>query len=532
MNKLEKELHLVGASEEENLEWELVLSAMWQEGTVTSEQVSMVCDLLSLSKDNFSKLIEAPSDTIQEALNNYEDDKITNLRNMINMITEPAINVSSVIATVNKELERYNDRVVSNARNLEKIFSCEIFLGVLAYNEFAGREVIKGDLPWRNRMYSDEPFEPWTDMDDRQLRHWLDREFDIRGKDLINNALSNTMTENRFHPIKDFIQSEKWDGKERVESIFIEYFGADDNKYTRSVTRKWFIAAVKRVFEPGCKFDEMIVLRGAQGIGKSELCTRLSGGYFEDNLDKFDSKEAGEKLKRAWIIEMAEMSQFKKKEVEEIKGFLSRRSDNFREAYSRNVQENPRHSVFIGTTNKHEILTDSTGNRRFWIVSCNKGQETKNVFNDLTPEEIAQIWAEAYELYISGEPLNLSDEVAEMAMEVQELYTIEDPLEQTIRNYLDQHIHRKEYVCAGEIWDKALLRSNDMSKWDSHNISEILQNLGWTKGTRKNIPDYGKCVVFNRPKGYPNQDIPDLTKIDLNLFNQLDLDSDYELQVN
>src|SRR5699024_3198778 len=220
--------------------------------------------------------------------------------------------------------------------------------------------------------------------------------------------------EHPVHPIKQIIQRKPWDSVERAETLFIDYLGADDNEYVRTVTRKWLAAAVARVYEPGIKFEMVPVLQGAQGIGKSTVVDRIAGEYFVDSLKSLgNSKDDYQMLIGAWIVELGELSSLNDTRIETMKGFISARVDKLRLPYGKITQSFSRTCVFIGTTNPGTYLRDSTGNRRFFPIPLN-GKKKKDIF-DITDEEIQQLWAEAYHYYTNGEKLYSDDETEQLA---------------------------------------------------------------------------------------------------------------------
>lgn len=198
-----------------------------------------------------------------------------------------------------------------------------------------------------------------------------------------------------------------WDGTPRADTIFIDYLGAEDTEYTRTVTRKALIGAVARVMQPGCKHDHILVLVGPQGCRKSTTLAKLGKSWFSDSFYTVQGKEAYEQLQGFWLIEMGEMAATRKAELEQIKQFVSKQSDSYRAAYARRTQERPRQCAFFGTTNDDEFLRDATGGRRFWPVTVtDKGRETGDYF---TPEIVDQVWAEIMVRYNAGEVWYLND---------------------------------------------------------------------------------------------------------------------------
>lgn len=233
-------------------------------------------------------------------------------------------------------------------------------------------------------------------------------------KDDVLQAVQMIAKEHTVHPIKQMIERKAWDRVERAETLFIDYLGADDNEYVRTVTRKWLAAAVARVYEPGIKFEMVPVLQGAQGIGKSTVVDRIAGEYFVDSLKSLgNSKDDYQMLIGAWIVELGELSSLNDTRIETMKGFISARVDKLRLPYDKITQSFSRTCVFIGTTNPGTYLRDSTGNRRFFPIPLD-GKKKKDIF-DTTDEEIQQLWAEAYHYYTNGEKLYSDDETEQLA---------------------------------------------------------------------------------------------------------------------
>lgn len=397
------------------------------------------------------------------------------------------------------------------AKNAELILSNGPFAGVLAYDAFGNTEVIRRALPWRPRERPYEDYEPWLAADDKRLQHWFGKNYEIKAAAMIQNAFTEVAHTNRFHPIIEYLETQEWDGGERIETLFVDYLGAEDSQYVREVTRKMLVAAVKRLYEPGCKFDYMTVLVGPQGAGKSTIIQMLAQRWFSDSLKTFDSKEAGEHLQSAWIFEFGELAGMTKTEVDEIKQFITKRSDKYRVAYDRVITDFPRKCVFFGTTNNWNFLKDPTGNRRFWPVTVNPERRTKSVFKDLTEYEIGQVWAEALRLFKAGEELMLSPEIDKAASKVQGLHMEEDPRVGIIQEWLETPIEDewaddepqglRQRVCAAQVWAECLHnRAGAMRAWEAREICDILRRIpGWEeRKTKARMPEYGVQRVFER----------------------------------
>lgn len=402
----------------------------------------------------------------------------------------------------------------------------EALRGRLAYNEFSHRTILLDDMPWRKKnegLY-------WMDRDDAELRGYIETHYGLSQPNKLRDAMQAVVGRNRVHPVKEYLNGLEWDGVDRLDWLLIEYQGADDSIYTRAVTRKTLTAAVARIMEPACKFDQMLVLVGDQGLGKSTLFHKLAGEWFNDSLSTVQGKEAYEQLQGSWILEMAELSATKKADVEAIKHFLSKREDIFRVSYGHHTSIFPRQCIFIGTTNDREFLRDRTGNRRFWPVQANKDKITKDIWKDLDQHEIDQLWAEAVQYYNDGEELFISGEAMEQAKAIQAEHTEEQPLVGLLREFLDKPITEDWYsksvldrrghfsdeitqeaciprdrVCVAEIWCE--LMGGDIKRFNNYERREItsamMQIEGWTRyrenrGRLKFGNEYGLQSAFVR----------------------------------
>ncbi|WP_217597847.1 virulence-associated E family protein [Cohnella sp. GbtcB17] len=398
------------------------------------------------------------------------------------------------------------------ASNVELILSNGAWKGVLAYDAFGNTEVIRGPLPWRGRLRPVDSYEPWLGEDDDRRDHWFDKVYKIKSGVTIKKAFTEVTRKNKFHPITDYLESQTWDGTARIDRLFIDYLGAADTPYVREVTRKMFLAAVKRLYEPGCKFDYMLVLVGPQGANKSTIIQMMAQRWFSDSLKSFDTKEAGEHLQSAWIFEFGELAGMTKTEVDEIKQFITKRSDKYRVAYDRVITDFPRKCVFFGTTNNWNFLKDPTGNRRFWPVTVDPEKRTKSVFTDLTDYEIGQLWAEVLAVYKSGEETILSPAIDVEAMKIQGVHMEDDPRAGIIQEWLESPIEdefgtsksepeMRMRVCASQIWAECLHNKvGAMRPWEAREICDIVRRIpGWRelKG-RVRIPGYGQQTAFER----------------------------------
>lgn len=392
--------------------------------------------------------------------------------------------------------------------------------GALALNEMDHNIVVRKSLPWRAVTGSSQ----WTDADDAALRFYLERTYGVGSKDKIFDAVNVVAGENKFHPVREYLEGCTWDGVPRVETLLVDYLGAEDNAYTRAVTRKALAAAVARIFRPGCKFDYMLTIRGRQGLGKSAIIAKLGGEWFSDTFSTMQGKEAYEQVLGVWLMEVGELAGMRKAEAETIKLYISKQSDRFRPAYGRRLQEFPRQCIFIGTTNETQFLRDTTGNRRFWVVDT-PNIPARDMWKELTPETVRLIWAEAVELYRKGEPLYLSKELEAVAREVQESYEEENPKAGIVAEYLDRLLPdgwetldiytrrqwletdakgttRRTSVCTLEIWAEALGNNPDkLDRYAAKEIRDIMASLPeWRHQGNKRVTvgPYGRQRYYER----------------------------------
>lgn len=374
-------------------------------------------------------------------------------------------------------------------------------------DEFKNRVIVVSPLPWDVFEYPYQTRE-WTDSDDAGLRNYMEATYMITGKERILDGFTICMNTHRKNKLKDYFKSLKWDGTARVDRLLIDYFGAEDNAFSRESIRKCLMAAVARVLYPGCKFDNMLILSGRQGIGKSTFFSLLGKEWYSDSLSTFEGKDAAELLQGFWIVEAGELTGLNRSEMNDVKQFLSKREDIYREPYGRRTSSYPRRCIIVGTTNDKEFLKDVTGNRRFWPIDLEVQKPVKNIFKEL-PSEVDQIWAECLFYVNQGENLLLSAEALKLAEESQGRHREVNPKEGLILEFLDRPItedwYRKDIserrdlmisdfkvpegqecyrdrVCAAEIYAECFKNFNIgmMKRLESMEINNILKGLpGW-----------------------------------------------------
>ncbi len=351
--------------------------------------------------------------------------------------------------------------------------------GLLSYNQFTDEHLINAPPPAPDDDAPPPPGpypRPWTDSDAVLLQAYCQRLWTPRAsRDAVQDAMMVVSGFSSMHPVREWLDALVWDGVRRLDTWLSIAFGADASPYHADVGTKFLLAAVRRVRRPGCKFDYMPVLEGAQGIGKSTAIAKLFGGdWFSDNVPHdLGSKDAAMALAGMWCLEMAEIDQLIRSEVETIKGFLSRAIDRFRPPYGRSVVVRPRQCVIIGTTNNAEYLRDTTGNRRFWPVACRHA--------DLTWLETQreQIWAEAAATEALGEDLYLSDpDSYAISVELQSGRLIEDTWDTKIASWVKS---KTETTIPDILTDCLEILPRDQNKGSQIRVGAILRVLGWER---------------------------------------------------
>lgn len=344
---------------------------------------------------------------------------------------------------------------------------------------------------------------PWSDADDSAIRLYFQERYDLYHKNHLDDAFRIFLRNSSVNPLTDMIDRLIWDGVPRIEECLIHLTGCDDTPYTREVSRLLFAGGIHRAYRPGCKFDDVPVLVGRQGGGKSALVRLLAlEDEFFREVKTFEGADGVEALNGGWIIEIPEMlATARAKEVELVKAYITRQQDTYRVPYDRYVQSLPRQCIFVGTTNNATFLVDRTGNRRFYPINCKKSGYAFFDHIDEYREYVRQCWAEAKVLFDKGElkPYASFDLLADIQAE-QENAVEDDPREGLIRAYCDR-IPAGGRVCVLELWARALHQDPTMklpSKRESLDIGQAVMKIpGWNRCTKTyRHPDYGVVKGF------------------------------------
>ena len=397
--------------------------------------------------------------------------------------------------------------------------------GVFVFDQFAARTVKIKKPPFRVQELG-----PWTDQDDVFCAEWMQRNHINVGVMIVAQAVEAIATENRVHPVREYLQGLKWAGVSRLDNWLPYYVGVEPSDYVTAIGRKWMISAVARVLSPGCQADACLILESQeQGIRKSTFLKALAiqPEWFTDQVSDLANKDSSQDLQGKWIIEFSEIESFSSKhEAGVLKKFISRPVDHYRASYGRRVQDFPRQCIFAGSTNKTQYLTDETGGRRYWPVVC----------GDIRIEEIRQdrdqLWAEAVHLYQQhllnpadaslqwwfepNDPL-LPGVRAEQASRIKT-----DPWDEKVWDYVsrkeEEHIGFEDgtngwaltlkrrpvpfSISTGEVLENALNKKSDTwSATDQGRIAAILLLHGYERKQCKIVNDMG--VLLRDAEGEP-----------------------------
>lgn len=357
----------------------------------------------------------------------------------------------------------------------------ECFRDMLAMDQFLHRIVKRKPTPWTS------PGVDWTETDMALLRVWLSEKHGANfGLMNIEHAVLKVANSRSFHPVREYLDQLEWDGEERIQYWLGSYLdatrGANDllKEYLYTVGPMWLIAAIARIYEPGCKFDNVMILEGEQGAGKSTALAILGGDWFSDTPFRIGEKDGFQSLQGNWIVELAELENFSGVDSSRAKAFFSSSEDDYRPSYGRRNQKFARQCVFAGTTNQREYLKDSTGNRRYWPVRANKLDRLA------LARDRDQLWAEACHRYRAGQAYYLKpDDPRWQTFKLeQELREVGDPWEAAIEKWLGSRdrFAYQQFTLFDVLENALMVDINRMDKRAmSTRVGIILNRLGFDK---------------------------------------------------
>lgn len=372
----------------------------------------------------------------------------------------------------------------------ESLRNAPAWEGVLAFDEFSQRTMCVAPPPWFPWDKEDQWIpRPWTDVDDIKATEWLQRNGIMVQPQTTADAAQSVSDDRKYHPVRNYLGRLRWDGVRRLPTWTSRYLGVEPTMYTEAVGIRWMVSAVARIFQPGCKADCALILKGKQDLKKSTALAILGGEWFTDQLSDLGSKDSSGDLQGAWIIELAEMDTVGRAEMSTVKAFLSRVTDRFRPSYGRRTQEFPRQCVFAGTVNPEGgIFKDPTGARRFWPIECTL------IDADALERDRDQLWAEAVCLYDEGATWWLdTSELKEAAQAVQADDYVGDVWDNKIADYLAT----RDEASVSDILENALfITTSHQGKKEQMRVGGILTSMGWVR-VKLSTDKHGK-----RPWGY------------------------------
>ena len=411
-----------------------------------------------------------------------------------------------------------NGAIRNSIRNCLTVFQNDPYLqGAIRYNILTERIDIVKALWW------EKPTATLNDTDFNYLMLYLEDKYGLTSEKKIEKAISIVADCNKYHPIRDYLNSLKWDGTERIRYALTRYLGAEDSEYTYECLRLFMLGAIRRVFKPGCKFEVMLCLVGGQGAGKSTFFRLLAirDEWFSDDLKRIDDDNVYRKMQGHWIIEMSEMiATANAKSIEDIKSFISRAKETYKVPYETHPADRLRQCVFGGTSNAMDFLPlDRSGNRRFLPVQVCPEQAEVHILEDEAASRsyLQQVWAEAMTIYRAGGwKLTFSPEMVRYLKEHQKDFMPEDTKAGMIQAFLDSYTG--DTVCSKQLYKEALNHAFDEPKqWEIREINEIMNQCvtGWTYFSNpRSFAGYGRQKGWKREKtatgsGNQNTEIPD-----------------------
>ena len=346
----------------------------------------------------------------------------------------------------------------------------------------------------------------WSDADEAASRTYIEKHYGMYNVSKHNDALRLLFKQREYNPVMDVIESVEWDGEPRCEQFLHRWGNVDDNPYTREVSRLIFAGGIWRLYKPGCKFDDVVILIGTkQGEGKSSLIRFLAvKDEWYGECNQFDGQAAIEQLYGKWICEISELLALSKtKDVEASKAYLTRAVDSYRKPYDRNTIDLPRRCIFIATTNNAQPLRDVYNRRWYPVTFQTKGYDLFDHESECR-EYILQCWAEMRDKYKahSKEAQNFAKrELVDLYQEQQDNARQDDWREGAIEAYLKQKFPG-DYVCIRELTNKALAKDgigHDPTVIESKDLGMIMSRFDeWSKVGRHYFAEYGQQRAWQK----------------------------------
>ena len=477
------------------------------------------------------------------------------MKNIGKMMNEA--NGTDVIELTEEQLEAMRETIREslvrgeNGKTANSIDNCvlvlendPLFKGKIRRNLLTGCTDLPADMPWNRESTM------LTDRDLPFIKYHLETYYGLTSEKRILDSLEIIANRNAFHPIRERLESLKWDGIPRVRCALHRFLGAEENDLNEECLRTFMLGAAERIFHPGCKFELMLCLTGGQGAGKTTFVRflALEDEWFSDDLRRLDDENVYRKMMGHWIIELSEMiATSSAKSIEEIKSFLSRQKDTYKVPYDRFPADYRRQCVFAGTTNRLDFLPlDRSGNRRFMPVRIDPEKAEIHILENEAESRayFEQMWAEIMEQCRSGNySLRLSKKTEAVLKQEQKNFMPEDVLAGVVYDFIEKYAGNK--LCSRQIWYEALNHSSEYDEparretLEIHDIVEEGISSGEINGWRsfrnpRNFPEYGRqkgweripepdnrlpateekaeqlgFTVVDEPEDFPFKDLPD-----------------------
>ena len=390
-----------------------------------------------------------------------------------------------------------------------KIYYDQLYLG-LKYT---------GSLPWHE---AGNEHGYWTDNDDAELYRYLERKYSLGHNQNFEKALKCLNMETAKNPAKEYLESLIWDHKDHITTLLQDYLGAydrpewKDKHIYQKMLKLWMIECLHRLYDPGCKCDEILVLAGEQGLGKSTFFRRLAHNpdWYNDNLTNISGTDGLQCIRGIWIACMDELLADKKaKDTEAMKSFATAQTDYYRESYGHRAIPHPRQCMLAATTNDREFLTDYTGNRRWLVIQCDMKKATKSLFQGCDIEDFEQAWAQVMYEYKNEHPSHyIEKDLRPYTEQLQEEAMVQDSWVGEIEAYLETKLNEVSVVdmrvCAKALYMEAIGIEKDPSRGDVKRITQIMDYKikHWVRNPNRQV-----CRSFGLQTCWePDQDILDI----------------------
>ncbi len=399
-------------------------------------------------------------------------------------VAQPSVGVEDNTGWENQFL-RNREGIKNTMRNVALVLNNRPeWAGVFGYCDFSYRIMKRKPPPYPGGCIGE-----WSNVDTLSLKDWLGKHYAMTpSNNEVDDAVLMVAKDHAFHPVREYLTGLVWDGAPRLDHWLNDTLEAEgESEYLAAVGRKFLIGAVARIMRPPVKMDNVLILEGDQGAGKSTLVRVLFNGWYSESTFDIGAKDGYQHIQGVWGVELPELDSMNKAESTTAKSFFTALTDRFRPPYGRNMEEFARQCVFIGTTNQDEYLKDYSGNRRYWPVFCHK------VDLGMLEKSRDQLWAEALQRFTDGEVWWVDGDESELFKRHQDKRMLDDPWESLIADWLDALERRTiEFFTSADIIIGACGRdAGHIQRADQNRIAPILKHLGWIS-TRKRIEVDGK----------------------------------------